>query len=80
VLFAIQTITVAQASNFLAGCEQLPAAKPCRCVGVSAAHRGAVFDACRYVIDETKAHVPIWKKEHYASGATDWVNRATRTE
>jgi molybdopterin synthase catalytic subunit len=47
-------------------------------VGVSAAHRGAAFDACRFVIDETKARVPIWKKEHYASGATGWVNCATR--
>jgi molybdopterin synthase catalytic subunit len=47
-------------------------------VGVSAAHRGAAFDACRYIIDETKARVPIWKKEHYASGATGWVNCATR--
>jgi molybdopterin synthase catalytic subunit len=46
-------------------------------VGVSAAHRGAAFDACRYIIDETKARVPIWKKEHYASGATGWVNCAT---
>jgi hypothetical protein len=36
-------------------------------VGVSADHRGAAFDACRYVIDEAKARVPIWKKEHYAS-------------
>jgi molybdopterin synthase catalytic subunit len=47
-------------------------------VGVSAAHRGAAFDACRYIIDETKARVPIWKKEHYSSGATGWVNCATR--
>ena len=47
-------------------------------VGVSADHRGAAFDACRYVIDETKARVPIWKKEHYANGATGWVNCATR--
>ena len=47
-------------------------------VGVSAAHRGAAFDACRYVIDETKARVPIWKKEHYDSGATGWVNCATK--
>ncbi len=46
-------------------------------VGVSAAHRGAAFDACRYVIDEVKARVPIWKKEHYADGATGWVNCAT---
>ena len=48
-------------------------------VGVSAAHRGAAFDACRYVIDETKARVPIWKKELYASGATGWVNCATKS-
>ena len=48
-------------------------------VGVSAAHRGAAFDACRYVIDETKARVPIWKKEHYASGVTGWVNCATNS-
>lgn len=47
-------------------------------VGVSAAHRGAAFDACRYVIDEVKSRVPIWKKEHYASGETGWVNCATR--
>jgi molybdopterin synthase catalytic subunit len=47
-------------------------------VGVSADHRGPAFDACRYVIDEVKARVPIWKKEHYASGATGWVNCATR--
>jgi len=49
-------------------------------VGVTAAHRGAAFDACRYIIDETKARVPIWKKEHYSSGATGWVNCATRTD
>ena len=49
-------------------------------VGVAAAHRAAAFDACRYVIDETKARVPVWKKEHYADGASEWVNCATRGE
>jgi molybdopterin synthase catalytic subunit len=48
-------------------------------VGVCAAHRGAAFDACRYVIDEAKARVPIWKKEHYAEGASEWINCATRS-
>lgn len=43
-------------------------------VGVAAAHRGAAFDACRYIIDEAKQRVPIWKKEHYASGDSGWVN------
>lgn len=47
-------------------------------VGVTAEHRGAAFDACRYIIDEAKARVPVWKKEHYASGATAWINCATR--
>lgn len=47
-------------------------------VGVSAAHRGAAFDACRYIIDELKARVPIWKKEHYVAGPSGWVNCATR--
>ena len=45
-------------------------------VGVSAPHRGEAFDACRYIIDEVKARVPIWKKEHYASGEAQWVNCA----
>ncbi len=30
-------------------------------VGVTAEHRGAAFEACRYIIDEAKARVPIWK-------------------
>lgn len=34
-------------------------------VGVNAAHRDAAFQACRFVIDETKICVPIWKKEFY---------------
>jgi len=38
-------------------------------IGVACAHRGAAFDACRFIIDEVKARVPIWKKEHYADGA-----------
>jgi molybdopterin synthase catalytic subunit len=43
-------------------------------VGVSAAHRDAAFAACRYIIDEVKHRVPIWKKEHYADGNSGWVN------
>lgn len=47
-------------------------------VGVAAAHRGAAFDACRYLIDETKARVPIWKKEHYSDGTSGWIAGASR--
>jgi molybdopterin synthase catalytic subunit len=43
-------------------------------VGVSSAHRGEAFDACRFIIDEVKRRVPIWKKEHYRSGNSGWVN------
>jgi molybdopterin synthase catalytic subunit len=45
-------------------------------VGVVAAHRDAAFAACRYVIDELKSRVPIWKHERYADGSTTWVNAA----
>jgi molybdopterin synthase catalytic subunit len=43
-------------------------------VGVAAAHRDEAFAACRYVIDETKRRVPIWKREHYVDGPADWVD------
>jgi molybdopterin synthase catalytic subunit len=47
-------------------------------VAVTAMHRAAAFEACRYIIDEIKARLPIWKKERYAGGATEWINCATR--
>ena len=43
-------------------------------VGVAAAHRSEAFEACRYVIDEVKHRVPIWKKEYYENGDSGWVN------
>ena len=42
-------------------------------VVVATAHRAAAFDACRYVIEELKKRVPIWKKEVFLDGA-EWVN------
>ncbi len=42
-------------------------------VCVSSAHRDAAFDACRYIIDEVKARVPIWKKEFFSDGQQGWV-------
>jgi len=48
-------------------------------VGVSSAHRSDAFEASRYIIDEIKARVPIWKKEHYTTGASQWINCATRS-
>lgn len=44
--------------------------------GVAAGHRAAAFDACRYVIDEVKLRVPIWKREHYVAGESEWLHPA----
>jgi molybdopterin synthase catalytic subunit len=43
-------------------------------VGVSSPHRSEAFDACRYVIDQAKVRLPIWKKEYYENGQAEWVN------
>ncbi|HLN29428.1 MAG TPA: molybdenum cofactor biosynthesis protein MoaE [Gemmataceae bacterium] len=43
-------------------------------VSVSCAHRAQAFDACRYAIDRLKELVPIWKKENWDDGTTEWVH------
>lgn len=43
-------------------------------VGVSSPHRDEAFKACRYIIDQLKVRLPIWKKEHYVDGHSGWVN------
>ena len=45
-------------------------------VGVAAAHRDAAFAACRWIIDEVKTRVPIWKHERYADGPAGWIHPA----
>ena len=42
-------------------------------VAVSCPHRGEAFDACRALIDELKASVPIWKHQLFADGESEWV-------
>ena len=42
-------------------------------VAAAAAHRREAFEACRYVIEEVKRRVPVWKKECYADGTIGWV-------
>ncbi len=42
-------------------------------IAASSPHRAESFDATRYVIEEIKKRVPIWKKEHYADGRDGWV-------
>ena len=45
-------------------------------IGIAAAaqHRDAAFAACRYVIEEIKQRLPVWKKELHADGTATWVD------
>ncbi|HXE58734.1 MAG TPA: molybdenum cofactor biosynthesis protein MoaE [Gemmatimonadales bacterium] len=47
-------------------------------VAAGSAHRDEAFAACRYVIEEVKRRVPIWKKEFYADGHVEWVDPTAR--
>jgi molybdopterin synthase catalytic subunit len=42
-------------------------------VAVSCPHRAEAFHACRALIDELKASVPIWKNQHFTDGTSEWV-------
>jgi molybdopterin synthase catalytic subunit len=42
-------------------------------IAVAHPHRGAAYDASRYVIEQLKKRVPIWKLEHYVDGTREWV-------
>jgi len=45
-------------------------------VVATSGHRDEAFKGCRYIIDEVKSRVPIWKKEHYEDGETEWLKGA----
>ena len=47
-------------------------------VAVSCPHRAEAFAACRHAIDRLKELVPIWKKENWADGGTEWVHPGTK--
>ena len=42
-------------------------------VAAATAHRGQAFDACRALIDDLKATVPIWKHQRFTDGDEEWV-------
>ena len=46
-------------------------------VAVSCPHRHQAFDAGRFLIDRLKEVVPIWKKENWSDGSTEWVHPGT---
>jgi molybdopterin synthase catalytic subunit len=43
-------------------------------IAASHAHRAHALDATRYVIEQLKQRVPVWKREHYADGTREWVD------
>ena len=51
---------------------EVPVGQASVAIAVSAPHRAAAFDACRFVIEEVKRSVPIWKRERFADGE-EWV-------
>ena len=42
-------------------------------IAVSSPHRAEAYEASRYVIEELKERLPVWKKEHYVDGVSEWV-------
>jgi molybdopterin synthase catalytic subunit len=42
-------------------------------IAASAPHRAETFDAARYVIEEIKRRLPVWKQEHYVGGESQWL-------
>ena len=55
----------------------VPPAEASVVVGVATPHRAEAFAACRFLIDTLKQQVPIWKREVYADGSTEWVEGPT---
>jgi len=49
-------------------------------IAAAHAHRAPALDCTRYVIEEIKKRVPIWKKEHYADGTREWVDPTRATQ
>jgi molybdopterin synthase catalytic subunit len=47
-------------------------------IAVGHAHRDAAYSASRFVIEELKRRVPIWKREHYTDGTREWVDPTGR--
>ena len=43
-------------------------------IAVAHPHRAQAYEASRYVIEELKKRLPVWKREHYLDGRSEWVN------
>lgn len=53
---------------------QLAIGEPAFIVAVSSAHRGEAFEACRWLVDEAKEQLPVWKHQQFGDGTSEWVN------
>ncbi|MFQ5571437.1 MAG: molybdenum cofactor biosynthesis protein MoaE [Rhodothermales bacterium] len=51
----------------------VPLAEASVIIGVATPHRADAFEACRFLIDSLKQQVPIWKRELYVDGQTEWI-------
>jgi molybdopterin synthase catalytic subunit len=51
----------------------IPAGEASIAIAAAAPHRDDAFAACRFVIEEVKKRLPIWKKEHRGDGSEKWV-------
>lgn len=52
--------------------------EPSVAVAISTPHRAEAFEAARWLIDTVKQEVPIWKRENWADGTSDWVHPGVR--
>jgi len=57
---------------------RIPVGEASIAIAAAAPHRVQAFEACRYVIEEVKRRVPVWKKELRLDGTEVWVDPAGR--
>jgi MoaE-MoaD fusion protein len=51
---------------------EVPVGEPSVIIAVASPHRAAAYEACRTALERLKREAPIWKREHYADGASRW--------
>ncbi|HET9384353.1 MAG TPA: molybdenum cofactor biosynthesis protein MoaE [Gemmatimonadales bacterium] len=58
----------------------IPAGEASIAIAAAAPHRDAAFSTCRFVIEEVKKRLPIWKKEMYADGTAHWTDASRQAK
>jgi len=56
----------------------IPSGEASIAIAAAAPHRAQAFDACRFVIEEVKRRIPVWKKELRIDGSATWVDPSGR--